>query len=400
MDTDILKGTRVIDFSRVLAGPYATRCLADFGAEVIKVQSATPPGGTGGNTGGYFAAWNRNKKSITLDLSFSEARKLILDLVSISDVVVENFSPRVMVNWGLTYDRLKAVKPGIIMLRMSGMGQTGPWKDFVAYGPTVQSLGGLTYLSSASPDSPTGIGYAHADSISGLYGALAVLAALEYRDRTGKGQVIDLSEYEAVATLVGPALLDVFANDRGSGAQARRSTSADNDPPSACPCGCFRCRGDDRWCVIAVYDEKQWRALCRILDQKEWQSAERFSSVAKRRLHTVELDEQLEHWTVQQPAETVVRELQRGGVPAGVVQDARDLANDPHLLARDFFVTLEHPSLGSTTSDRSPVFFEPGAPGNWKPAPLFGADNRYVFCGLLGFSEEQLSSYIEKKIIG
>jgi len=238
MDTEILSGMRVLDFTRVLAGPYATRILADFGAEVIKVQSKKTANGAESNTSSYFTTWNRNKRSITLDMSYPEAREIALRLTAISDVVTENFSPRVMLNWGLDYKRLKEVRADLIMVSMSGMGQTGPWKDFVAFGPTIQALSGITYLTSFSKDSPTGLGYSYADHIAGLYAVFAVLAALEYRDRTGRGQYIDLSEYEAMCTLMGPALLDVSVNSEDVLPQGNRSGYI-----PAAPYGCYRCSG-------------------------------------------------------------------------------------------------------------------------------------------------------------
>jgi len=183
MQPTILKGLRVLDLTRIVAGPYTTRLLADFGAEVIKVQSAKMATGIESNTTPYFGAWNRNKRSITLDMDYREARQILLELVRISDIVVENFSPRVMSNWDLDYATLQKSNAELIMLSMSGTGQNGPWKDFVAYGPTVQSLGGLTYLTSYSQDAPMGLGYAYADMVAGLYGAILILAALEDRDR-------------------------------------------------------------------------------------------------------------------------------------------------------------------------------------------------------------------------
>ena len=161
MNKGLLTGLRVLDFTRVLAGPYATRILADFGAEVIKIQSKKTASGAETNTSGYFNTWNRNKRSVTLDMSYPEAREIFLKLTTISDVVIENFSPRVMSNWGLDYENLKAVKPDLIMISMSGMGQTGPWRDYVAFGPTIQALSGLTYLSAFDENSPMGLGYAY-----------------------------------------------------------------------------------------------------------------------------------------------------------------------------------------------------------------------------------------------
>jgi crotonobetainyl-CoA:carnitine CoA-transferase CaiB-like acyl-CoA transferase len=235
--TGILKGIRVLDFTRVVAGPFATRMLADFGAEVIKIQSSRTAGGFESNTAPYFCTWNRNKRSITLDMGHPEARELFLQLTAISDVVVENFSPRVMANWDLAYRRLLMVNTKLIMLSMSGMGQTGPWRDHVAFGPTVQALGGLTYLTGYEPREPMGVGFAYADMVSGLYGAIAVLTALENRDRTDRGQFIDLSEHEAVCTTLGPTLMEAFLNMR------ELEPAGDMDiHQQAGPYGCYRCQ--------------------------------------------------------------------------------------------------------------------------------------------------------------
>ncbi len=411
MKTGILNEIRVIDFTRVLAGPYATRLLADFGAEVIKIQSKKTTGGAESNVTGYFNAWNRNKRSITLDLSFSEAKQIILDLIAISDVAVENFSPRVMSNWGLSYENLKTVNHDLVMISLSGMGQTGPWKDFVAFGPTVQSLGGLSYLTSYSADSPVGIGYSYSDTMSGIYGALAVLAALEYRDQTGKGQYIDLSEYEVVSTLIGPMLMDACIHNRDETLVDHPSNHyVDNlaNDPLAAPYGCYPCLGSDRWCVIAVYNEIQWKALCSVIKQTfrnadrqpDWIDDDRFHTLSSRKVHAEILDTHISQWTAQNHPESLVQKLLEKGTPAGVVQDAKDLAADPQLRARNFFVHLNHPVLGDTISDRSPIVSVDNSTATWKAAPLLGEANAYVYQTLLGFTEEKLCAYIEKGIIG
>ena len=391
----ILTGLRVLDFSRVLAGPYATRILADFGAEVIKVQSRKTATGAEDNDGPYFKAWNRNKRSVTLDMAVAGAREMALKLVSISDVVVENFPPRVMANWKLDYNELIKVKPNLVMLSMSGMGQTGPWKNYVAFGPTVQSLGGLTYLTSYSQDSPVGIGFAYADVIAGLFGAIAVLAALERRDRTGAGQYIDLSEYEAVCSTVGPALLDSNANPG-------RILPTGNRSPHipASPYGCYKCTGEDRWCVIAVFNETEWQALCRVSGHPEWVDDQRFHDVETRKEHAEELDRLLETWTSGMEAEDVMDLLQSADVPAGVVQNAEDLAKDPQLRANEFFVDLTHSTAGRTIADRSPIRMPGVFADTWKPAPVLGGDNEYVYLELLGLSEAEHQACIEKGIIG
>jgi crotonobetainyl-CoA:carnitine CoA-transferase CaiB-like acyl-CoA transferase len=395
MNGQPLKGIRVLDFSWMLAGPYATRTLADFGAEVIKVQSKKTAKGAESNLTGYFNTWNRNKRSITLDLSYPEAREMVLRLTKVSDLVVENFSSRVMSNWGLNYERLTEARPDLIMLSMSAMGQTGPWKDYVGFAPTLHALSGLTFLTSQEEDSPPGLGFAYADIVAGLYGAFAALAALEHRERTGQGQYIDLSEYEALCTLMGPSLLDAFLYEKDVSPPGNRPEGI-----SGAPCGCYPCSGEDRWCVLAVFNEEEWQNLCRVLKNPDWTKKERFATAARRKENAKEMDDLLTQWTIQHRAEEVVDLLQGAGIASGVVQNAQDLAEDPQLAARNFFVRLEHPVLGATVSDRFPVRFEEDLTGSWKAAPLLGEDNRYVFRELLGLTEDEFASYIEKGVIG
>jgi crotonobetainyl-CoA:carnitine CoA-transferase CaiB-like acyl-CoA transferase len=327
-------------------------------------------------------------------MNYPEAKEVILRLTEICDVVMENFSPRVMSNWGLDYERLKKVRPDLIMVSISAMGQTGPWKDLVAYGPTLQALSGITYLTSFHEDAPLGLGFAYADPMIGLYAALAVLAALEYRDKTGQGQHIDVSGYEVSCSLIGPTLMDVASNKRA--VLPRGNTP---DTVRAAPYGCYRCSGEDRWCVIAVSNEHEWEALCRVLGNPGWTKEEKFSTLSKRRENAEELDRVMSQWTRIHTPEEVAQILQEEDIPAGVVQNAEEVARDPQLRARDFFIRLNHPILGQTISDRSPIRFEDASQDDWKAAPLLGEDNRYVYMELLGFTEEQFSSYLERKII-
>jgi crotonobetainyl-CoA:carnitine CoA-transferase CaiB-like acyl-CoA transferase len=394
MNEKPLSGLRVLDFTWMLAGPYATRLLADFGAEVIKIQSKKTASGAESNPTPYFNAWNRNKRSITLDLGHPEAREIALKLTAISDIVIENFSPRVMSNWGLNYERLREVRPNLIMVSLSAMGQTGPWKNFVALGPTLQALSGLTYLTSFNEDSPMGLGFAYADVVAGLYAALAVLAALEYREKKDKGQYIDLSEYEALCSTMGPAFLEAAIHPVAIVPKGNRP-----DYILAAPYGCYQCTGEDRWCVIAVHTEEEWQGLCKAMGSPDWTGEKRFSTPSRRKILSEELDELLGRWTIQHPAEEVAALLQKNGVPAGVVQNARDLAKDPQLIARRFFVNLEHPVLGQTITDAPPIHFEQEPAVDWKAAPLLGEDNRYVYKELLGFTENELSNYMDRGII-
>ena len=328
-------------------------------------------------------------------MAHAEARDLALKLIVSSDVVVENFSPRVMNNWRLDHHHLKEVKKDIIMLSMSGMGHTGPWKNYVAFGATVQALGGLSHLTAYDHEKPVGSGYAYGDTIAGTYGAIAVLAALEHRERTGQGMHIDLSEYEAVCTMIGPDLMDADQNDTKA-----RTWGNSAGHQMAAPHGCYPCRGTDRWCVIAVLDEIQWRAFCRTLDNPAWTQEERFSTLSHRMAHADELDELIAQWTSNRAAEDILAALQKAGIPSGMVQNAQDLANDTHLRERGFFTKMHHPTLGTIVTDRSPVRFKNVNAPTLKSSPLLGQDNRQVFVELLGLTEDEYADYLEKGVIG
>jgi benzylsuccinate CoA-transferase BbsF subunit len=394
MQEKTLQEIRVLDLTRIVAGPYTTRILADFGAEVIKIQTSRLAKGIESNTTPYFCAWNRNKKSISLNLDHPEARELFLKLVKISDIVVENFTPRVMANWELNYENLKKSNAKLIMLSMSGMGQSGPWKDYIAFGPTVQALGGLTFLTAYDQNEPMGLGYAYADMVSGLYGAIGVLAALEDRDRTGQGQHIDLSEYEAVCTTLGPALMDAGINPN----EIYPTGNDDPDIPAA-PYGCYQCSGEDRWCVVAIFSENQWQRFCGVLGNPTWAQSAKFSSLPNRKKYSDELNQHIGRWTTGQKAENAVKLLQQAGVPAGVVQNAADLAKDGQLLFNDFFTALNHPVLGELKTESYPFKLKGGQPTSWKASPLLGGDNQYVYGKLLGMSAAQIRSFADRGII-
>ena len=271
----------------------------------------------------------------------------------------------------------------------------GPWRDFVALGHTVQALSGITYLTSFSQDSPDGIGYAYADTVAGLFAAMAILAALEFRAETGRGQYIDLSEYEAMCTLLGPAILDYSVNHNLAVPQGNAS-----DYMLAAPSGCYRCCGDDRWCTIAVFTEEEWYALCQAMDNPVWAKQEKFSTLSKRRDNIEELNELLDLWTADHTPEEVMNLLQEMKVPAGIVNSAADLVNDPQLQARGFFVQAPHSVLGNTKFDGTPIKLSDTPARFRRSAPLLGQDNRYIYQDLLGLDEQQFSQYIAKGIIG
>jgi len=389
-----LKGSRVLDLTRMLSGPYCTRILADSGAEVIKVQTKKTALGVEQNNTDYFNTWNRNKRSVSLDLSIPEARDCFLKLAAISDIVVENYSPRVMENWGLTYTHLRRVNPSLIMLSISAMGQTGPWKNYVGFGPTFHALSGLTAASSLESDSPVVIGHAYGDIVIGLYAAFAILAALEFRNKTGQGQHIDLSGYEALCTFLGPALMC------GSRDGDSALTGEDREEYNAVgPDQCFPCKGIDRWCAITIKNDEEWRVFRNIPDIEALKSS-RFSTLAGRKENRGELERLIARWTAGHSAEFIAGILQKAGIAASVVQNAEDVSKDSQLAARDFFISLKHSVLGNTISERSALWPGQSKHEHWRAAPQLGEDNEDIFISLLGLPDETFQDYIKRGVIG
>jgi len=388
----ILHSIRILDFTRVLAGPYATRLLADFGAEVIKVNYTHTPLENDKFSRGYYYTWNRNKRGITLDLNKPEGLAIAKKLVSISDAVVENFAPRVMANWGLDYPNLKLIKPDIIMLSMSVMGQTGPLRDYIGFGPTVQAFSGITSLTAYPGSPPVGPGFSYADHIAGLFGCITLLNALEYRRKTGAGQHIDLSEVESMAYLLGDAIVEYTL-------KGVEPQPAGNAGQQACPHGVYRCQGEDRWCAIAVFTDEHWSALKQCLGNPSWSEERQFATLMDRLKNAPALDALIESWTKQHTAEEVMAVLQSKGVPAGVVQNAADIARDPQLRARGFLVEMAHPEMEKTISDAAPVKLSATPAQYTRPAPTPGQDNDYVYKGLLGMTEQELAELKKKGVI-
>lgn len=374
----ILHNVRILDFTWVLAGPYATRLLADFGAEVIKVQPLEPLEGEDAFSRGYYDTWNRNKLGVTLNLNKPEGVDIARRLVAVCDAVVENFTPRVMDNWGLDYDHLKQVKPDIIMLSLSLMGQTGPRRDYTGFAPTVHAFSGLTGLTAFPGGPPLGPGFAYADHIAGLYASLALLGALEHQRRTGEGRHIDISQVEAMVRLMG----DGTAAPDG------------NRSPWAAPHGVYLC-SDGRWCALAVFTDTEWVGLGEALGNPGWAEEERFATAAGRQENQDELDKSIAAWTRGLPAAGVMSRLQANGVPAGLVRDAADLARDPQLKARGFFIARPWAPF----IDANPIHLSESEAEYRLPAPPPGRDNDYVYGRLLGMTKGEIISLREKGVI-
>lgn len=392
-----LEGIRILDFTWVVAGPVAVRILADQGAEIIKIERRDTLD-LGTRRGGFSGNLHRGKESTVINMADPRGIAIAQQLAAISDVVIDNFSARVMRNWGLDYDSLKKIKPDIIAVSMSGFGHTGPHKDYVSYGPTLQALSGYTLQMRHPGQEPAGWGYSYADMTGGYSGALAVLMALWHRKQTGQGQFVDLAQFEAISSLVGPGLLDILNN------QTPRNQPVGNrsqEAPAA-PHGVYRCKGDDRWCAIAVFTEAEWQSLCRVLGQPAWTHEARFASLADRLQHQDALDEYIESWTQQHTAEDVMARLQEAGIAAGVVANGEDLDRDPQLRARGYWAQLPAQENGKTEEAilDGPPFKLSKTPGYVAaPGPLLGEHTESVLRRLLNYSDQQIAQLKAERVI-
>jgi len=390
-----LDGVRVLDFTWVVAGPVGTRILADQGATVIKVERRDSLD-FGSRRGGLSGNLNRGKQSIVIDMNQPGGVDLARRLAARCDVVIDNFSARVMRNWGMDYASLCALRPDIIAVSMSGFGKTGPRKDFVSYGPTLQALAGFPLLMRLPDSGPTGWGYSYADMAAGYMAALATLAALWYRDRTGMGQEVDLGQYANLVALMGPSLFDLLR-----GREVPAVGNASQEGPAA-PHGLYRCAAgrqasgavdDDRWAAIAVFGDDDWQRLAGVLgsDGEDWAREPGLARHAERLRRAAEVDRRLGEWTRRRTAEEVQERLQAAGVAAGLVANAEDLMlGDPQLRERGYFATVEIPEGGRETVDGVP-FLASRMPGRVAaPAPLLGEQTDRVLEEVLGLGRDEI----------
>ncbi len=388
-DQKPLAGIRVLDFSWVLAGPYATRILADLGADVIKIQTEERSQGANSNGNPYFVMWNRGKRSISLDMKHPRALDIFRRLVERADVVVENFSAGVLDRWGIGYETANTWNDQVTYLSMAGAGQDGPWRDFVTFAPTVHALCGLTYLTNPPGRKDIGTGVALTDHLSGLGGALAVLEALEVRHRIGTGQHIDLSQLEVGAYVVGPAFMDFLSNGREAHPQGNQDAFVDLVPNDVYACL------NNEWLAITVRNDEEWRRLGTVIDAPQLATSGRLTTIAGRRQHRTVIDEKLRAWAAGQDAQHAMQQLQTAGVPAGKVQTAQDLAeSDEQLAARQWLSEVEHPLFNRHQIDRFPALFSHTPLEPYRPAPFFGEHNFEVYAELLGMSKTEVAAAI------
>jgi crotonobetainyl-CoA:carnitine CoA-transferase CaiB-like acyl-CoA transferase len=392
--TSPLAGVRVADFTWVWAGPFCTLQLAHLGAEVVRVESANrtcvtrllppwPDGQPGVNRSGYFNQFNQGKLSLTLDLKKPESIEVALDLVAESDIVCENFAAGVMQRMGLGYERLRARKPDIIMISMSGYGASGPESDFVSYGPAQVPLSGMSSLTGYRGWRPMHVGISYGDPTAGLHGAVAILGALLQRSRTGEGQYIDLSQWETSIAVLGEGIVEQSFNGR----QPERDGNRD---PAMCPHGVFRCAGVQRWVAIAARDDGEWQRLAAEMGRPELATDPRFQTLTARKSHEDDLESLVGDWTAGQRAEEVVARLQAVEIPAFVAMNNQDLAEDVHLNESGFFVRLEHPEVGTRQHLGIPWRMSETACRVQRPAPCLGEHTDDVLTRVLGYSEQRI----------
>lgn len=398
----VFEGLKVADFSWALVGPVISRYLADHGAIVVRVETShrpdilrlAPPfkgGETHQDRSGYFSLYNTNKYSIALNLNHPRGLEVARRLILWADVVVENFAPGVMKRWGLDYESISKLKPEIIMISSSNLGQTGPHALRHGLGTQLVSLAGFTHLTGypdREPNHPFG---AYTDVIAPRFGIAALIAALDYRRRTGKGQYLDLSQLETAIHFLSPLFLDYFVNKREAIRMGNRS-------PTAAPHNAYRCLGDDRWCVIAIETEEEWQRFCQAIGNPPWTQDPRFSTMKGRKEHEEELDRLIEEWTSQHTAEEVMYKLQEAGVPAAIVANSADVFEDPQLRHRNHFIPLEHPEMGVFNYDSYP-FKLSKTPAQFRRSPCLGEHTEFVCREILKISDEEFIELLNEGVL-
>ncbi len=410
-----LSGINVADFSWFGAGPICAEALAVYGATVVRIESEShidglrtigpfPTGKFSHNVSGYFNNFNANKLGLALNLNTEKGREIALRLVAWADVFLTNMTPRIIERWGLTYDKLLDVRPDIIAAYQPMQGFDGPHRDFLGFGAVLGPITGFNYLTGFPGRPPNGLGTNYPDYVINPGHTLtAILAALRHRRRTGKGQRIELAQLESSVAALAPALMDYTVN-------GRVEERAGNRLPHAAPHGAFRCldikvqtpfgeRDEDRWCAIACFGDDHWSRLRHAIGDPAWARDDRFATHAGRKSHEDELEQRITEWTSQRAAEDVMHELQAAGVPAGVVQNARDCLNDPHLQARGYYQYLEHPEAGSTAYDGSGFRLSKTPARFTTAAPCLGEHTFQVSREILGLSPDDVADLLAEQVL-
>ncbi|MEE3249347.1 MAG: CoA transferase [Chloroflexota bacterium] len=409
-----LKNYRVLDLSRIWAGPYCTKLFADMGAEIIKMESLSvydshrgpvspapgiaaypdaEPGEEPWNRNGWFNCLHMSKYGVTLELTKPEGKQVFERLVSISDVVIENFRQGSLERLGYTYDELRKHRPDLIYVSMPAFGNTGPWKGYLGYGIGQEQLSGMAHMTGYRGEGPMKSGINHGDPITGSHAAGVLMAALRHRRKTGKGMFIDVSQQESSVALMGPEVLAYQMTGREPERVGNRSSWY-------APANSYPCAGEDRWVTIAVTNNDQWAGLARTMGAPGMAEDPRFATADKRQGNQDELDAVISEWTVGQEASEITNQLQNAGVPSGPVLRGPDLLEDRHYTDRGTFVTVDHPQVGPKQYPGIPWKMS-GTPGTVRwPSPTLGQHNRDVYGELLGLTGTEIDQLEKTGIIG
>ncbi len=401
-----LSGIRICDFTWVWAGPYCTLQLAHLGAEVIRIETRTrpcvtrmlPPWPDGVfdslNKSGYYNQYNQSKKSLSLNFKHPEAKEAAWRLIKQSDVVINNFGAGVIDKMGFSYEAVKKVNPNVVMITMSGYGDTGPESHYVAYGPAQVPLSGLSALTGYQGFPPMHAGFSYADPNAGVHGAFAVISALFHRAKTGQGQYIDMSQWECAMDLLAEGILEYTMNGR----EPERNGNRD---PHMAPHGMFKCldlpekildQVIDQWVSIICADDAEWARLARAIGKPDLAADPRFATLAARKANEYALEELIGEWAATRTVADAVTALQAAGVAAGACADAKYLSEDPHLNQREYFVYREHPEVGKRQHCGIPWRMS-GTPCEIRTAaPTLGQHTNEVMTGLLGYSAAEVEA--------
>ncbi|MBB6449998.1 formyl-CoA transferase/succinyl-CoA--D-citramalate CoA-transferase [Geomicrobium halophilum] len=393
-----LEDVRVLELGTLLAGPFSGRLFADFGAEVIKIEPPDKPdpmrkwGKSKDGIGLWWPVQSRNKKSITLNLRTEKGQELFKDLVREADIVIENFRPGTMEKWGLSYAELSAENPRLIMMRTSGFGQTGPYKERAGFGSIGEAMGGLRHVTGFPDREPTRAGISIGDTLAALFATIGCLTALHERKSSGRGQVIDTAIYESVFSVMESLVPDYLLAD-----YIRERTG--NILPGVAPSNIYR-TADDTYIVIGANADAVFRRLCEAMGEPELAEHPDYATHEARGKNQKVLDVRIEEWTSSLNANVALQRLEKHGVPSGMIYTVKDIVEDRHYQERDMIIPIEHPELGE--------FPMPGVvpklsrtPGQIKQpgASILGEHNKDVYEKLLGLSENYLTELNEDNVI-
>jgi crotonobetainyl-CoA:carnitine CoA-transferase CaiB-like acyl-CoA transferase len=406
MTSGLLEDTRVLDLTIFLAGPLPSAILADFGAEVIKVEAIQRLDGfraygtpslaaveAGYERSPLFNSANHNKRGITLNLAAPDGVRLLKQLAAKSDAVVTNFSPRVLPQLGLDYEALCKVNPAIVLTSVSGFGQDGPWRDYVSFAAIGEAVSGITSLGGYTGEGVVLNGVGVSDFYAGLMAAFGTLVALREARSTGRGCHVDISQLEASIPFIADVFMDFSLNGRSRAA-------ATNYDPARAPHGSFPARGEDAWVTISIGNDDQWRALVEVMGRPHWATGEEFSTPLGRYRNRERLNELIAKWTTTHDKDELGRELQLRGIPAAPVRAPAEQLDDPQLKATGFFQQVEHKYAGRHPYSSLPIRIDGSYPCINRVGPMLGEDNHYVFTQVLGLDQAEVDRLEKAGIIG